>query len=341
MDSLTHVVLGGCLGQVVLGKKLGRKAIVWGAIADTIPDLDIFCNFFIHPVHGLLIHRGFTHSILFAFLGSFIFGKLLSIKYKQESATYKEWVLLMALGLFSHLFIDSLTNYGTGLLEPFCNHRFSYTTIFIADPSFTVPMLIAFVVLMFKNISHTLKQKFVVVALVFSAIYLVWTFKNRSHFESLFTSEFRRQNISISGQELTPSPLNNILWGTMAKTDSGYYSGFSSLFSRDQHVRFHYIPKNEKLAEAFEGQKEYEMLKRFAKGYSCISVLNDGIPYFHDLRFGTATGWSDTIGGFSFKYPLKLDSLDKNRLIEYSPWRAEWEGSRGLWDKIWGKGNSQ
>ena len=68
MDSLTHVVLGGCLGQVVLGKKLGRKAIVWGAIADTIPDLDIFCNFFIHPVHGLLIHRGFTHSILFAFL---------------------------------------------------------------------------------------------------------------------------------------------------------------------------------------------------------------------------------------------------------------------------------
>lgn len=335
MDSLTHVVLGGCLGQVILGKKIGRKAIMWGAIADTIPDLDVFCNFFIHPVQGLFVHRGFTHSLLFAFLCSFILGKLLSIKYKNESAGFFEWTALMAAGLFSHLFIDSLTNYGTGLLEPFCSHRFAYTTIFIADPGFTIPMLIAFILLLFKNISHSVKQKFAAGALLVSGIYLLWTFRNRSYFESLFASQFQKQGISISDQEPTPSPLNNILWGTMGKVDSGYYSGFSSLFSTDKSIKFHFIPKNDSLAKAFEGQKEYEMLRRFAKGYSCISVLEDGLPYFHDLRFGTATGWSDTIGGFSFTYPLKLDSLNKGHLIRYSPWRAKWEGTRGLWQKIW------
>ena len=45
MDSLTHIVLGGCLGHLALGKKAGRKAVVWGAIADTIPDLDVLQAF--------------------------------------------------------------------------------------------------------------------------------------------------------------------------------------------------------------------------------------------------------------------------------------------------------
>lgn len=341
MDSLTHVVLGGCLGQVVLGKKIGRRAIIWGAIADTIPDLDVFCNFFIHPVNGLFVHRGFTHSIVFALLGSFVFGNLLSIKYKNESATTAEWIILMGLGLFSHLFIDSLTNYGTGLLEPFYNHRFSYTTIFIADPSFTIPMLIAFIVILFKKVSNPLKQKFAVCALMLSSLYLLWTFRNRSYFESFFNSQFKKQGITITGQELTPSPLNNILWGTIGKVDSGYFSGFSSLFSKEDLMKFHFIAKNDSLASAFEGQKEYEMLERFAKGYSCISIRDNGLLYFHDLRFGTATGWSDTIGGFNFKYPLMMDSTNNSHLIKYSPWSSEWEGTRGLWQKMWGMGNRQ
>ena len=30
MDSLTQIVLGGAVGEVVLGKKIGRKAIRYG-----------------------------------------------------------------------------------------------------------------------------------------------------------------------------------------------------------------------------------------------------------------------------------------------------------------------
>ena len=41
MDSLTQVVLGAAVGEAALGKKIGNRAIVWGGIAGTIPDLDV------------------------------------------------------------------------------------------------------------------------------------------------------------------------------------------------------------------------------------------------------------------------------------------------------------
>ncbi|MGB1977999.1 MAG: metal-dependent hydrolase, partial [Pseudoalteromonas tetraodonis] len=42
MDSLTQVALGSAVGYTVLGNKVGRKAVAWGAILGTLPDLDVF-----------------------------------------------------------------------------------------------------------------------------------------------------------------------------------------------------------------------------------------------------------------------------------------------------------
>ena len=72
MDSLTQIVLGAAVGEVCLGKKLGNKAMVWGAIAGTIPDLDILGNLFMTELGALAFHRGISHSIFFAVMFSFI-----------------------------------------------------------------------------------------------------------------------------------------------------------------------------------------------------------------------------------------------------------------------------
>ncbi|MEC8133776.1 MAG: metal-dependent hydrolase, partial [Bacteroidota bacterium] len=42
MDSLTQIVLGAACGEATLGKKIGNKALLFGAIGGTIPDLDVF-----------------------------------------------------------------------------------------------------------------------------------------------------------------------------------------------------------------------------------------------------------------------------------------------------------
>ena len=65
MDSLTQAVLGGAVGYAVLGRKVGRKAAIYGAILGTLPDLDVFLPYageveaFTHiQTTGTQVHKG-------------------------------------------------------------------------------------------------------------------------------------------------------------------------------------------------------------------------------------------------------------------------------------------
>ena len=102
MDSITQIVLGAAAGDAVLGKKVGNRAMVWGAIAGTIPDLDIIGNLWMSEIDSLAFHRGISHSLIFSVVGAFLFGWLVHKMY--ESRYHKiigssGWILLsLAIG---------------------------------------------------------------------------------------------------------------------------------------------------------------------------------------------------------------------------------------------------
>jgi inner membrane protein len=108
MDSLTQIVLGAACGEVVLGKKAGNRAMLWGGIAGTIPDLDIIANFVTDDMTALAFHRGISHSFFFAVTAPLVFGWLVSRFYKSglyQQKLYKgiamsTWLLLMGLIAF-------------------------------------------------------------------------------------------------------------------------------------------------------------------------------------------------------------------------------------------------
>lgn len=87
MDSLTQIVLGAACGEVILGKKAGNRAMLWGGIAGTIPDLDILANFVADDMTALAFHRGISHSLFFAVVAPLVFGWLVARFYK--SGLYK------------------------------------------------------------------------------------------------------------------------------------------------------------------------------------------------------------------------------------------------------------
>lgn len=74
MDSLTQIVLGAAVGEVVLGRKVGNKAMLYGAIAGTIPDLDVLARSFMDALSANEVHRGLTHSLLFCLITAPLFG---------------------------------------------------------------------------------------------------------------------------------------------------------------------------------------------------------------------------------------------------------------------------
>lgn len=98
MDSLTQIVLGAACGEVVAGKKLGNRAMLWGAIGGTIPDLDVFATFFTDEIAATSFHRGFMHSFLFAALAPWALARLTIWFYGEgvyKNRAYKAVAMLL------------------------------------------------------------------------------------------------------------------------------------------------------------------------------------------------------------------------------------------------------
>jgi len=76
MDTPTQALLGAAIGQAFFSRKLGRRAMLWGAVAGALPDLDLFPAELLSPWGEFLYHRGPTHSLFFALLGAPVFGFL-------------------------------------------------------------------------------------------------------------------------------------------------------------------------------------------------------------------------------------------------------------------------
>jgi inner membrane protein len=74
MDSLSQIVLGAAVGEVVLGRRIGNRAMVWGAVAGTVPDMDVLGKYFLSELDNLAFHRGISHSLLFTVLAALGFG---------------------------------------------------------------------------------------------------------------------------------------------------------------------------------------------------------------------------------------------------------------------------
>ena len=98
MDSLTQIVLGAAVGELVLGRKVGNKAILWGAIAGTIPDLDVLNRYFFDDLRANELHRGITHSIVFSLAMAPLLGHW--VKRSASSLLAVFTALVMAVFIF-------------------------------------------------------------------------------------------------------------------------------------------------------------------------------------------------------------------------------------------------
>ena len=85
MDSLTQIVLGAAVGEAVLGRRVGNRAMVWGGLAGTLPDLDVLSGAVTDPMSALAYHRAFTHSLAFAFLAAPVLGFALHRIYRGRA----------------------------------------------------------------------------------------------------------------------------------------------------------------------------------------------------------------------------------------------------------------
>ncbi|TVZ59473.1 inner membrane protein [Flavobacteriaceae bacterium MAR_2010_105] len=290
MDSLTQIVLGAACGEAALGKKIGNKAVLFGAIGGTIPDLDVFIGrwLYTNEIDIMAFHRGFMHSIIFSIIGAFLIGWLVYSLYntgkRKDTTTLKNWIWLFFLSIFTHPILDSFTPYGTQLFAPFSDYRVAFNTISVADPAYTIPFLLALIVLMFFKRQSARRRLWLKLGLGISSAYLVFTLGNKIYINAVFKKSLQNEGIVYKRFQTQPTILNNVLWFGIAETNDAYYVGFYSLFDTSSKVEdWHRLTKNHDLIK--EKSAEIETLTWFSNGYYNLTALDDGLFRYNDLRY--------------------------------------------------------
>jgi inner membrane protein len=336
MDSLTQLTLGAAVGEAVAGKKAGNKAILWGAIAGTIPDLDVIAGNFMSTVDAMAFHRSITHSITFAIIISPFLGFLLQKIYADLDISWKRWTLLFFLGFFTHTLLDCFTTWGTQLLWPFADTRIAFKSIFVIDPLYTLPLLITSVWLMFLSRSNPKRKKLNIIGLSLSTFYLLITLVAKQQANQVFEASFAKENMKVERYATRPSPLNIILWTVNAESTDGYYTGYYSFFDKDKQIEYSWYPKDHQwLKERIPATENINQLIDLTNGWYTINRAEQGI-IFNDLRFGTYTGWQKDDNNFVFSYKI----IEKNGTVEVTEMERNITNGPGiladLWQRLWG-----
>lgn len=310
MDSLTQIVLGAAVGEAVLGRKVGNKAMLYGAIAGTIPDFDVFASYFTDTVSALSIHRGFTHSIVFSVLFAPIFGWIVS-RYETYK-NFKNWSWLFFWAFITHPILDAHTTWGTQLFWPF-DLRLAFKTIFVIDPLYTLPFLVFLILAMLQKRTTEKRRFYNNIGLIVSSSYLLLTFFLKWVAFTKFESALKAQHIDYLQIDTRPAPLNTILWSANVETENGYLLGNYS-FLDSKPITFETYPKNhELLGDLIDNEKVARMIA-ISEGWYIISKEKNGL-FFNDLRFGLLS-LTPKAENFVFKYEIETDGFGNVQFIE-------------------------
>ena len=123
---ISHAVVGLAAGVAVSAKHSQESLVLLCIISSTFPDIDGIAFALGIPYKSLLGHRGFFHSIPFAFLLSTIIVHIGFPHVKIFSHLWFYWQTIFFCISLSHSILDAMTEGGMGVafFSPFSNKRY-------------------------------------------------------------------------------------------------------------------------------------------------------------------------------------------------------------------------
>lgn len=321
MDSVTQAVLGAGIQGALLGREQGRRALIYGAALATVPDLDVLMRY-PDPVSLMTYHRGFSHSIFVLTGLALLLACLIRRYWPQAPYSGRRLFLTLWLVLVTHPLLDAFTVYGTQLFWPLASIPESWSAIFIIDPVYTVPLLLAAVYAIIAGMTRN-ARRLLAGALIFSTAYLAFGLAGRIAAEQRVRDAMQARGIVVTELRAVPMPLNTLLWRVIAKTPDGhYYEAVSSWFDREPPEWLRQ-PLHPDLGQALAGVPLHERLRWFTDDWLRYDALGDALVVT-DLRMGMA-------GHYNFRFKMAERAPD-------GTWRpvtpSSWPGERGGWAEL-------
>ena len=323
MDSLTQLTFGAACGEAILGKKVGRKALIWGAILGTLPDLDVFIPLG-SPVDDFVYHRGFSHSLFLLTALSPVFAWLITKVHRDTKPLFNKWMLLTFVVLNGSVLLDLFTIYGTQIFWPLDTTPLAVPTLFIIDPLFTLPILIGVSAALFLK-NHRLNF----IGLSLSLAYLIWALGVSVFVNGKMEEKLNEQGVPYSQFISSPAPFTTLLWRTVGIHNDQYFETYYSLFDGDAPLSVNFYPRNLSLMKGIGEHSPVVKLKSFTKGYFAMADINGSVT-MTDLRMGSEPDYV-----FQFKVAEYNNTLARPIVAQRFQTTRDWGRLPWLWKRIW------
>lgn len=328
MDSITQAVLGASIQGALLGRWQGRKALLYGALLGTLPDLDVLIDYG-DAVANMTQHRGFSHSLPVLFGVALLLTWLVRRRHPRPGYSTQRLFVTLALVLLSHPLLDSFTSYGTQLFWPLLPIPLAWSSVFIIDPLYTAPLVIA----VLFGLIHGLRDRSArapLIALALSSLYLASTLAGKSMAEQRVEAQLARQGIRAEALFSTPTPLNSLLWRVVVLDGEYYHEALVGWFDRHP-PRLSQMPRGTALARVLADSPAHRRLAWFTNGVLRYDQIGDHLVVT-DLRLGM-TG----VHPFRFDFASKRNGEWRvQREIDHWPAPlADLSQLLVLWRRIW------
>ncbi len=283
MDSLTQAVLGASVAGAIAPAGQRRKALLLGAALGTLPDLDVLIRYD-DAVENFTYHRGFSHSLFVLVPLALLLWAALNRFWAPVRGAPRRWLAAVLLALVTHPLLDAHTAYGTQLLWSLDSPPVIWSTMFIIDPLFTLPLVVGVVFAGIRPLSPAVR-KALPLALAVSAAYLSWTWVAKAAVERNADVELARLGYGDAPVFSTPAPFTSLLWRIVVMTGDGYLEGYDSLLVTSRPVEFSAYPSDSAALAQAQDIWAVGRLTWFAHGFIRADVIDDRL-IVTDLRMG-------------------------------------------------------
>jgi len=276
MDSLTQIALGAAVGTAVMGRRVGARAALWGALCGTVPDLDVLLS---HgdPVRDFTFHRAESHALFWLTLVSPPLALLIHRLSGGVAGHYRGWLALVWLVLVTHALLDAFTVYGTQLLLPFSDYPVGIGSIFIIDPLYTLPLLIGTAVgLLWRGREGRRGMGANSWGLLLSSAYLLWTVVAQQHVEGVVHRALAATPLATGRMMVTPTAFNSLLWRVVVMQPQGYHEGVVSLLDAPG-LRLTAHASDPVLLQGLREEWHVQRLAWFSKGFYGVDARPAGM----------------------------------------------------------------
>jgi len=316
----------------MLGKRLGNRALAWGALFGTLPDLDVVFAPLLDHAGMLWWHRGPSHSLLVMVLASWVLGPWLAKLWKREKIG-RAWAGWFVFAVWStHVLIDCFTVYGTSVLWPFSEYRVGFNHLFIIDFFFTMPMLVALVWLAFLRTKKQLpkRRRLNAWGLGLATSYALLSVAMKLAASAGFDADLARRGVTYERRMEAPTPFNILLWRSVVDRGDEFWVGYRTVFENHATpVRWTVYPQHAETLTGMETLREVQRVQWFSDGWWIARKHAKGV-WMGDLRFGEARAWGEKKGmvdnRLSFAWNV-LPNEDSDRLQPLRPVRADPAGT--------------